>query len=45
MFKAIAPFVKDGSFLEIHGEDGAMWRWKFSNGKMRQIGAKIVWEE
>ena len=45
MFKAIAPFVKDGSFIEMHGEDGAMWRWKFVNGTMKEISAKIVWDD
>src|SRR3989304_4024719 len=35
MFKAIAPFVKDGSYLEFTGEDDARWRWKFVNGVMK----------
>jgi len=28
MFKAIAPYVKAGSFLELSSEDGS-WRWIF----------------
>ena len=45
MFRAIAPFVKDGSFIEMHGEDGARWRWKFVNGQMKEINARIVWDD
>lgn len=45
MFRAIAPFVKDGSYIEMHGEDGARWRWKFINGQMKEISARIVWDD
>lgn len=30
MFKAIAPYVKAGSYLDFHGEDGELWRWEFN---------------
>ena len=42
-FKAIAPFVKHDSFIEMCGEDHAMWRWKFSNGKLREIYPEVIW--
>src|SRR5690606_21320852 len=29
LFEAIAPFVEPGSFIEMVGEDGAIWRWTF----------------
>lgn len=45
MFKKIAPVVEDGSFIEMRGEDGAMWRWVFSGGTVREVKAKIVWDE
>lgn len=32
-FAAIAPVVDDGSYLDVHGEDGAEWRWMWENGK------------
>ena len=32
MFKAIAPFVKKGAYIEMSGEEGHLWRWIF-NGK------------
>lgn len=42
-FKAIAPFVKEGSFIEMCGEDHAMWRWKFSDGKLKEIYPEVIW--
>lgn len=33
LFDAIAPFVKDGSYIEMRGEDGECWRWVFDSGK------------
>jgi len=41
---AIAPFIESGSFIEILGEDGEMWRWVFNDGKMKEIYPKISWE-
>jgi len=32
LFEAIAPFVKDGSFIEISMRDNADWRWVFIQG-------------
>ena len=45
MFAAIAPFVAKGSFLELQGEDGALWRWVFDGKAMREVQAKISWEK
>ena len=45
LFKAIAPFVKKGSFIEMRGEDGLMWRWIFDGKTVKEITAKIMWEE
>lgn len=44
LFKAIAPFVKDGSYIEMSGEDGALWRWTFKNGQCREVHATITWD-
>ena len=32
-FAAIAPVVVNGSYLDVHGEDGTEWRWMWENGK------------
>lgn len=45
MFKAIAPYVEHGSFIEFVGEGGTLWRWVFKQGEMREILGKIVWED
>ena len=45
LFDAIAPFVENNSFIEMRGEDTDMWRWKFVNGKCKEIGARIIWDD
>lgn len=45
MFAAIALFVKHGSYIEMLGEDSARWRWKFANGQMKEISARIIWDD
>lgn len=45
MFQKIAPFVRDDSFIEMEGEDGACWKWVFKNGKCKEVRARLVWEE
>ena len=44
LFDAIAPFVEEGSFLEMSGEDGALWRWSFDGKEMEEKYANINWE-
>ena len=45
MFQKIAPFVRDGSFLEMTGEDGALWRWVFKDGECQEINAVVTWPD
>jgi hypothetical protein len=40
MFDGIAPVVKDGSYIEMLGEDGDRWRWCFKDGKCHEIHAE-----
>lgn len=44
LFEAIAPWVKSGSYIEMQGEDGTMWRWCFDDGKFHEKTAKVSWE-
>lgn len=44
IFNAIAPAVEDGSFIEMQGENGYLWRWVFQDGKCREIAAKVIWD-
>ena len=43
LFRAIAPFVESGSFIEMRGEDGCRWRWLFHKGELHEIYPEIVW--
>jgi hypothetical protein len=43
LFDAIAPWVKDDSYIQMSGEDGSVWRWVFSEGKCTEQNAKLVW--
>jgi hypothetical protein len=44
LFKTIAPFVKSGSYIEMHGEDGTRWRWIFSEKTCVEKTAKVSWD-
>ncbi len=44
LFGAIAPFVKAGSYIDMHGEDGARWRWAFDGTKCEHKSAKISYD-
>lgn len=41
---AIAPFVKSGSYIQMIGEDGQVWREVFENGTCVTKYAKFVFE-
>ena len=43
-FGAIAPFVKSGSYICMHGEDGALWRWYFDGTLCLEQNGKVVYE-
>ena len=44
LFRAIAPFVREGSWIEIEGEDGR-WRWCFHGGELHTITPIVIWPE
>ena len=43
MLTAIAPWVREGSYISMFSDDGSLWRWTFHNGKCQEIPAKICW--
>ena len=45
MFQAIAPYVEDGNFIEMVGEDGDRWRWVFKDGKCKEVRAEVTWPD
>lgn len=44
-FKVIAPFVEKGSFLEMQGEDGSLWRWMFDGTTCKEVYARVEWDD
>lgn len=44
LFQAIAPFVKAGSFIEMAGEEGAIWRFQFDGKTCIENYPTITWE-
>lgn len=45
LFSTIAPYVVSGSYIELLGEDGTRWKWVFENGLMKELIAKISYDE
>jgi len=45
LFRTVAPFVESGSYIEMRGEDGCLWRWRFDDGGFRTQDSKLVWED
>ena len=45
LLEAIAPFVEPGGYLEMSGEDDALWRWKFDGKKLTEVHGEIVWPD
>jgi len=42
--EAIAPYVESGR-IQVRGEDGDLWRWILSGGKLKEIRPEIKWPE
>lgn len=43
LFKAIAPFVEAGSYIQMRGEQDDMWRWCFDGTKCVEKYPEIEW--
>ena len=42
---ALAPFVEEGCYLEVEGDDLEIWRWKFRNGKVVVQYPTLLWDD
>ncbi|QGJ92853.1 hypothetical protein PBI_BEAGLE_94 [Arthrobacter phage Beagle] len=42
--RALAPFVKPGSYLEWEGEDSQRWRQDFDGETMTEKSGRTIWE-
>lgn len=45
ILQAVAPYVRDKSFILVRGEENDCWKWVFENGTCRAVTPQIVWEE
>lgn len=44
LFRVIAPYVKEGSYIAMRGEDGALWRWYFNGQRCIEQTGTVIWE-
>lgn len=43
LFGVLAPFAKDGSYVQFLGEDGDQWKYASENGKLVMYEATFTW--
>lgn len=43
--EALAPFVEPGSYIEMQGENGEIWRWVFNGETMKEVYAEVTFPE
>ena len=44
LFEVIAPYVKTGSYIQMIGEDDAIWRWFFDGEHCIKQQPTIIWD-
>lgn len=44
LFDTIAPWVEKGSYIEMQGEDGNIWRWVFDGKHCHEKYAKLSFD-
>jgi hypothetical protein len=44
LFRVLAPYVKEGSYISMRGEDDALWRWYFDGQKCIEQYGRVIWE-
>lgn len=44
LFEALGPYVKEGSYLVMIGEDHNFWRWYFDGERCTEQSGEIVWK-
>lgn len=45
LFDCIAQYVKEGSYIQMVGEDGEIWRWVFRNKQCIEVAAVLTFPE
>ena len=41
LWETMAPFINDG-FIQVHGEEGEFWRWKFHDGQFQEVELRLT---
>jgi hypothetical protein len=44
LWEAIAPYVDAGSYIEMSGEEGEVWRWVFDGSTFHTHYGKMTWD-
>ena len=44
-FNTIAPYVREGSYIEMQGEEGEMWKWYFNGMECMEYQAQIIYPD
>jgi hypothetical protein len=44
LLNVIAPYVKEGSYVSMRGEDGELWRWYFDGERCVEKYGRVVYE-
>jgi hypothetical protein len=42
LYKTIAPFVKSSGEILVRGEDGAVWKYVFNDGKVKRFDGSVI---
>lgn len=45
LFQIVAPYVPEGCFIEMMGDNGVLWRWVFDGKTCKEVQPEIRWEE
>lgn len=44
LFHTIAPYVEEGSYIKMEGEDGVRWKWAFDGKRCIEKFRSVVYE-
>lgn len=44
LFSVLAPYVKQGSYIDLMGEDCKIWRWEFKDNELIRRDGKITFQ-
>lgn len=42
---SIAPYVENGSYIIMQGEEGERWKWKFINGMVEEVQGHFIFDD